>query len=437
MTGFLCSALELMVLLPGMLLAYLPMKGRLRMSPAKLAAATVPLALFLSLAGGAVSCFFHIRTVWLLFPAAAIMGAFYVHTLSISRWKSVSVFLAVCGVFSCLSGTAIAVNDILSPEEPVSVLSLQGALFWFALCCASVLAVWYPATHAARKLLDVEAFAQTWYVFWILPLLFISLNISIIPINPNLLKLGRLRQIYILLSLVFLPLLLLLYALFYLMASSLNRNDRLRRENQLLSMQQARYDNLRTSIEQTRHARHDMRHHLHILQSFAAQEKWESLTEYLEKMQGSIPDMTLCLCQNTAVDSVAGYFAGLYREYDIPLTFKLDLPALLPVPETDLCSVLSNLLENAMEAGLRTDPKRRQTTVQAHSHSGHMILLSTENAYDGKVREKDGIFLSSKRPGEGVGLQAVRHTAEKNGGYIRFHYGDGIFAVNVILRGGK
>ena len=66
-----------------------------------------------------------------------------------------------------------------------------------------------------------------------------------------------------------------------------------------------------------------------------------------------------------------------------------------------------------------------------------MILLSTENAYDGKVREKDGIFLSSKRPGEGVGLQAVRHTAEKNGGYIRFHYGDGIFAVNVILRGGK
>lgn len=91
MTGFLCSALELMVLLPGMLLAYLPMKGCLRMSPAKLAAATVPLALFLSLAGGAVSCFLHIRTVWLLFPAAAIMGAFYVHTLSISG-GSPSVF---------------------------------------------------------------------------------------------------------------------------------------------------------------------------------------------------------------------------------------------------------------------------------------------------------------------------------------------------------
>lgn len=88
-------------------------------------------------------------------------------------------------------------------------------------------------------------------------------------------------------------------------------------------------------------------------------------------------------------------------------------------------------------AGLRTAPERRSTKVQAHLHSGHMVLLSVENTYDGKIREEDGVFLSAKRPGEGVGLQAVRHTAEKNGGYSRFHYGDGVFTANVILRGGK
>ena len=83
-----------------------------------------------------------------------------------------------------------------------------------------------------------------------------------------------------------------------------------------------------------------------------------------------------------------------------------------------------------------TAPERRRTNVQARIHSGHMVLLSVENAYDGEVREKDGILLSSKRLGEGVGLQSVRHTAEKNGGYSRFHYGDGIFTANVILRAG-
>ncbi len=437
MTEFLRSSLELTVLLPGMLLACLPVKGYLRMSPARLAAVTVPLILFLCCAGGAVSCLFHVEALWLLFPAAAVMGTFYVHMVRITRWKSVSIYLAICGSFSCMCSTAVAVNSLLNPGEPALPLSLRSALFWFMICCLSVLAAWRPATRAARRLLEEEAFAQTWYVFWILPLLFIGLNLFILPRTPDILEPERLRQLYLLLSLAFLFLLLLFYALFYLMASSLNRNDRLRQENQLLSMQQARYDSLQAAIEQTRQSRHDMRHHFHILQGFAAQENWERLASYLDEVQGSIPESKLGLCENTAVDSVAGYFAMRYKECGIPVTFALDLPPQLPAPETDLCSVLSNLLENAMEAGRKTAPERRRAKVAAHLHSGHMVLLSVENTYDGKVREKDGVFLSSKRPGEGVGLQAVRHSAEKNGGYVRFHYGDGVFTANVILRGGK
>lgn len=429
MTGFLLPALKLMVILPGMLLAYLPMKGNLRLPPVKLAAAAVLLALLLCSAGGAVSYFFHAGTFCLFFPTA-VMGFFYVHTLKIIWWKSVSVFLAICGVFSCLGNAAIAIDG-------ASPLSLRGALLWFGMCCLSVLAVWYPATHAVRRLLEDEFFAQTWYVFWIFPILFIVLNLSFIPQNPDILGIGRLRQMYLLLSFAFLLLLLLFYALFYLMASSLNRNDRLRQENLLLSMQQARYDSLRSTIGQIQQARHDMRHHFHILQSFAAQGNWTGLSAYLDEVQGSIPEGDLGLCKNTLVDSVAGHFATLFRERAIPITFSLDLPPQLPVPESDLCSVLSNLLENAMEAGLKTAPERRRTNVQAHLHSGHMVLLSVENAYDGEVWERDGIFLSSKRPGEGVGLQSVRHTAEKSGGYSRFFYEDGVFTANVILRGGK
>ena len=437
MEEFLRPVLELMILLPGMLVAYLPMKQYLKMRPLCLASLALPLTLLLCFGGGTVSFFLHVETVWLFPPAAAVMGFFYLHTLKITRWKSVSVFLAICGVFSCLGNAALAINGILSPEIPAPPRSLRSALLWLAMCCISVLAVWYPATHASRELLEEEAFARTWYVFWIVPILFISLNLYMIPRNPDILEQGRLGQIYLLFSFALLILLLSFYALFYLMASSLNRNDRLRRENHLLSMQQARYDSLRAAIEQTRHARHDMRHHLHILQSFAAQGKWDSLTEYLEEVLGAVPDSDFCLCENMAVDSVAGYFAALYRQRDIPLTIELDLPPQLPIPETDFCSVLSNLLENAMEAGLRTAPERRQTKVQAHLHSDRIILLSVENTYDGSVREKDGIFLSSKRPGEGVGLQAVKHTAEKGGGYSRFHYGDGMFTVNVILRGGE
>ena len=422
--------MELMVFLPGMLLAYFPMKQYLRLRPVRLAAVTVPLILLLCLAEEAVRRFSPINILWLFFPAAVIMGSFYVHTLKITRWKSVSVFLAVCGVFSCLGSAAIGISGETTPPFPPRTTAL-----WFLMCCALTAATWYPASHAARQLLEDDAFASTWYVFWILPIIFIGLNLFIMPRNPGILEQGRLRLLYTIFGFVFLALLLSSYLLFYLMASSLNRSAHLRLENQFLSMQQARYDSLLTTTRQIRQARHDMRHHFHVLQGFAVQGNMEGILNYLAEVQGSIPAGDLGLCKNAVVDSVAGYFVPLYKENGIPLSFSLDLPRDLPVLDTDLCSVLSNLLENAMEASLRTAPEKRNVRVSARLHSENMLLLSVENSYDGEVREKNGVFLSSKRPGEGIGLQAVQHTAEKNGGYCRFHYGDGVFTANVLLRG--
>lgn len=434
MTEFLSHTLQFMILLPGMLLAYLPMKQYLRMPPAKLAILTLPLTIFLCLVGGTLSCVFSVRPIWLFFPTAVIACTFYVHTLKITRWKSISVFLAICGAFSCMSSVAVAISGILSPENPNLPLSLNAAISWLLMCCVFVAVSWYPATHAARKLLADEAFAQTWYVFWILPILFIGLNLAMLPINPDILNQGRIRSLYILIGLSLLFLLLLFYALFYLMAQSLNRNNHLLQENQFLSMQQARYDSLRTAIAQTRQARHDMRHHFNILLSLAGQKEWESLEKYLSDVQGSLPDAGLNLCENTAADSVASHYGLLYRKYDIPFSFRLDLPCRLPIPEIDLCLVMSNLLENALEASLKTNPAKRKIKMQAYMHSSHMVLLAVENAFDGDIREKDGVFQSSKRRGEGVGIQSVRHIAEKNGGYSRFLYGDGMFFANVMLR---
>lgn len=149
-----------------------------------------------------------------------------------------------------------------------------------------------------------DAFAATWYVFWILPIIFLGLNLFIMPRNPGIL-------------------------------------------------------------------------------------------DHLEEVQGNIPAGDPGLCENAVVDSVAGYFAPLYRENGIPLSFSLDLPRNLPAPDSGLCSVLSNLLENAMEASLRTAPEKHSVRVSARLRSGNMLLLSAKNSYDGKVREKMAVTADS------------------------------------------
>ena len=99
--------MEFMVFLPGMLLAYFPVKQYLRLRPARLAAVTVSLILLLCLAGESVCRFFHLNILWLFFPAA-VMGSFYIHTLKVTRWKRMIV-----GVFCCLRTIFLFYNCVV------------------------------------------------------------------------------------------------------------------------------------------------------------------------------------------------------------------------------------------------------------------------------------------------------------------------------------
>ena len=149
-------------------------------------------------------------------------------------------------------------------------------------------------------------------------------------------------------------------AIFLLMANSLNRNARLQQENQFLSMQQQRYESLKAAIEEARQARHDMRHQLNQIFALAEAGDLDNLKAYLAKTVSRIPDLDMNFCENRAADSVVGYYCALAKREGIPFCAKLDLPQTLPVDEIDLCLVLSNLLENAFEASLRTAPARLQ-----------------------------------------------------------------------------
>lgn len=432
MKEYLTIVLELSILFPCMQLAYLPMKQYFKLKPLKLMALTLLFSFVLCFGGGAVSYFFRIATVYMFLPLCALLLVFYINTLKVTGWKSISVFLAVGGLYSCLRNIALAIGDF--NYEKSLFLPANSSLIWLSLCILANILLWHPAIHAARQLLENNAFAHTWYVFWGLPLLFVILNIAMVPLNPQIMTYGRLKPMYLVICVVLVFLLLLFYALFYLMAAGLNRNDKLRRENQFLYMQQSRYDSLNNAISQIKEARHDMRHHFNVMQSFAAKEDWEELKKYLCEVQDSIMDFDLGLCENTAVDSIAGHYSSLFRKNNIPFKFELNLPQELIVPEIDISLVMSNLLENAYEASMKTEAEKRFVNVKSHLYSEYMILISVENAFEGEIRVKDGVFQSSKRRGEGVGLQSVRHIAEKNGGYSKFIYENGVFYANIILR---
>lgn len=438
MNTLLRPVLELTVMISGMHLAYLPVQTYLKQSPGRLAAWLAPLLAGICLLEGGFCYFFNTPTSSVLFPTLLVLMLIYHKSLTISIWKSGSIFLAVCAVFACVNSLSRAVNAIVAerlglPETEIWFHTSAG-IFYNVICLLFVAAAWYPASHAARTMIDDENLAQTWYVFWILPLIFIGLNLFMIPKYEGTLYTGRILQGYIVISLVLLIILMLFYTMFLMMANSLNKNARLQQENHFLSLQRSRYDNLCAAIEETRQVRHDIRHHYLQLAALAEKGDMEKIKEYLSSADRKMPSFDFHFCDNQAVDSILGYYSNHAKQEGIPFLAQIDIPDNFLGDEMDICLVLSNLLENAIEASLKTEDSRRKIVIKMYLHHTHILLIQAENNFDAKILEKNGVFQSTKHSGNGIGIQSIRHITERNGGASNFTYKDGEFMAKIMLR---
>lgn len=426
--------LELSVLFPSVMLAYLPVKNKLKFQRSRVILFMSILLTALWLGGGFLCYSLKIRTIGVMVFCVLLIGVVYVHTLDVSSWKSFNVLLAVCAIYACINGICRSINALVSDDPSGIWFCIYGGISYNLFCLGFTALAWYPASNAIAHLVDDEKMAFSWYFYWIMPAVFICLNLFIIPKNSDTLYIGRVMQAYVVICLVLLAILVLFYWLFYHIARSLSQNDRLLQENQFLSMQQAQYHALIEAVEETREVRHDMRHHFALLSSLAKNRQWAELEKYLDQVQKRIPNTDLMFCANPAVNGVAGHYAALFRRAKIPCSMKFDLPGSFTADEMDICLVLSNLLENALEASARIPADQRNVQVSVRLHSRNVLIIAVENCYVGDIREKDGVFQSSKRKGSGIGLQSVRRIAEKNGGQCRFGYEDGVFSANVMLR---
>ena len=440
MTDILRPVLELFVIIPGILLAYLPVKNYLRQTPLKLTAWLLPLLLGICILGGAVCCALQIPTRWFLFPLLPVIMLIYHKTLKISVWKSVSIFLAVFAVFTCVKSLSRAVNALITADLHITENELwfhtSAGIFYNVICLLFVLAAWYPACHCVQTMVTDENFAQTWYVFWILPVIFIGVNLFMIPKYRDTLYTGRVLQCYIVLSLVLLIILLLFYVMFLMMAVSLNRNARLQQENHFLSLQQERYENLCMAIEEARQARHDIRHHFVRLSTLAEQGDIEKIKEYLSAATGKISDYNLHFCENQAVDSVFGYYSTIAERENIPFHALVSLPADLSIDEINLCLVFSNLLDNA----IKYSHEEVKIDIICESEKGFCKIKVCDNGLGIPLKDQSLIFNRFERSaavgrsgrggaaGFGLGLNYVQQVMLAHGGRVEVESEEGCFS---------
>lgn len=220
-----------------------------------------------------------------------------------------------------------------------------------------------------------------------------------------------------------------------------------------LELQRLQYRSMAEHDDRIKAQRHDLRHQLTVLRTLS--EDKDRLRAYIDGLIAQIPgDRETLLCENYAVNAVAAHYTALARQAGIDISLGLAVPAELEGgQEIDLCVIVGNLLENALEACSRQGtgretapaedpaespaggPDTQAPFIRVSSRLQHGVLtLAVDNSFDGVLQAKDGVFLSAKREGEGTGLPSVRAVAEKYGGGARFTAEGGIFAASVYLR---
>ena len=108
MKAALRPVLELLVVFPGLLLAYFPVRSYLNQSPGRLAARLLPLMAGACVGGGLLCLRFQCPTEAAQAVLALAAALIYIKTLRISPWKSGTIALSVCAVFACINSIARA-----------------------------------------------------------------------------------------------------------------------------------------------------------------------------------------------------------------------------------------------------------------------------------------------------------------------------------------
>ncbi len=173
--------------------------------------------------------------------------------------------------------------------------------------------------------------------------------------------------------------------------------------------------------------RHDMRHHIAHLQRLASEKRLEEIKEYLETAHADIDSITpKRLCDNETVNLIVSSFAAKAEQAEIKFTVDINLADILPFSDTEICSLLSNALENAMQTAKNIeDRSKRHIKLRMYSKN-RKLCLDIRNRYETEPVFKNNLPVSEKE-NHGIGTRSMVHIVEKYGGTCRFSVQDGWF----------
>lgn len=202
-------------------------------------------------------------------------------------------------------------------------------------------------------------------------------------------------------------------------------------QNKLLKQQM---DEIETIYMTMRGWRHDYHNHLQSLKGYLKLGQIEEGKDYLDKLEDDLKSIdTLYHSGNLQIDAILNSKLAIAEQDRIRLTCDAQVPPLLSVNEIDLCVIIGNLLDNAIESCRKIEKEEERFIRVYIGVLKKQLYISITNATKESVRVRTDQYFTNKRGDHGHGLRRVDLVVKKYEGYLNRQNEPGVFATEIIL----
>ena len=157
-------------------------------------------------------------------------------------------------------------------------------------------------------------------------------------------------------------------------------------ENYQRELLDTHYQEVENMYRQMRGWRHDYRNHIQTMKAYAAQGDLEAIRSYLDLLDTDLNTVdTVVKTGNAMADAILNSKISLARARDIPVQVDAHIPVKLTMSELDLCVILGNLFDNAMEASMALPPQERLIRVYMDMKGTQLYISFTNFTATGKL----------------------------------------------------
>ena len=202
-------------------------------------------------------------------------------------------------------------------------------------------------------------------------------------------------------------------------------------QQELIETHYREVDNM---YRQIRGWRHDYRNHIQTMKAYAANGDMEAIKAYLDELDTDLNTVdTVVKTGNAISDAVLNSKISLAKSKGIQVVADAHIPVKLKSSEIDLCCILGNLFDNAIEASVRLPEEQRRIRVYMDMKSTQLYISFTNFTAGKKLNKVGGVFRSTKGEGHGFGLVRIDAIVERLDGYISRNSEDGAFTTEILL----